>query len=363
MKNKKTAILIGMFATVYIMFNACKKDPPVVTKTIIEHDTVQHAWQAEPMFNGYDQYITTAYATGNGKVFFYGEQEAWYVYDSAQNQLGIGTIGIGPNAFDRPAVNKTFFAKPYYSTFLIESPYNSAFLPTYSDSIKHLDPFFSSVPFYANLPLSNIVDISDSNRFIFPAQTINNPKQNGYYLMDAKINIPPGNITVNNFHRLFLGCNNNLELTTINHFGNRFFVGANDTTYLIREDFSTKMVVPNDMFYSIFKWNNNYYATAGFSSVGNIYETTNNGETWTLQYTFNPRGTVILNFDNNLIAIYQCQLWQVTLGASSISFKEIVNDGLTGKTITGLVKCNNKVWISTNGGVFYRPYNQFYQYK
>jgi hypothetical protein len=172
--------------------------------------------------------------------------------------------------------------------------------------------------------------------------------------------------TISNFKKVSLGAFqfNNYAIVNTVHFKNRFFVGVGDTTYLIREDFSTKAVMTNfSPFLSIFTYNGNYYATAMNNYGGLIYETTDNGETWTLQYTLSNRGTVVINFDNNLIAIYQSQLWLVALGATSISFKEIVNDGLTGKTITGLVKCNNKVWITTNGGVFYRPYSNFYQYK
>ena len=263
-------------------------------------------------------------------------------------------------------VNKDFFAaENINSGFFGFESYMSPSI-TYSRSFKNYDNnFVSSLYCHSWSPLCNQADISDSNRVIFPVTTTDSTKSY-FYLMDIRFSLssaPP--FSVSNFTKIALGGSNNFPgvVNTV-HFNNRFLVSISDTTYLIREDFSIKPVMTNfTPFLSIFTYNGNYYATAMNNSGGLIYETTNNGETWTLQYNLNNRGTVIINFDNNLIAIYQSQLWQVTLGATSISFKEIVNDGLTGKTITGLVKCNNKVWISTNGGVFYRPYNQFYQFK
>ena len=352
-----------MFTTVCILFNACKKDPPAATtKIIIEHDTVQHAWQTEPRFNNLDQDISVAYAANNGKVFFYGTQYYCYVYDSASNGWGLINT-ISPLAYRRPAVNKAFFAAATVTNnFGLQTYTASSYLPSYGGNFKSFDTNFTAFPEYLlNYPLTNIADISDSNRVLFPVLTTDNTK-NYYYLLDTKISYSSTpSFTVSNFHKLALGVFNGIDNQfTTTHLNNRFFIGHADTTYLVREDFSIKVVLNNDIFLSVFLYNGNYYAT---SISGNIYETTNNGETWSLQFTINPRGTAIFNFDNNLIAIYQSQLWQVTLGATSISFKEIVNDGLTGKTITGLVKCNNKVWITTNGGVFYRPYNQFYQFK
>ena len=356
-------ILTGMLFT-YILMSSCKKEVAYSnTKTII--DTIQHAWQSEPEFNGQDQDITVAYTTGNGNAFFYGEQYNVYTYDSIGSQWGIDFFG-GPNLYQRPAVNKQLFAKIDYNNFFtIVNPYSYS-VPVYADSIKHLDASFSFSPQYNYLPNTNVIDISDSNRIIFPVQTKNNPQSNCYYLIDAKQVNFNANITITNFNKIYLGYVNgvNLSSSTV-HIKNRFFVGANDSTYLIREDYSTKLVVPGVIFYSVFQYGGNYYATSSGNYGKAIYETTDNGETWALTYNVNVNryGFVIINFDGKLIAMLSDQFWLVTLGTASISFKEIVNDGLIGKTITGIIKCNSKVWITTNGGVFYRPYSSFYQFK
>jgi hypothetical protein len=57
------------------------------------------------------------------------------------------------------------------------------------------------------------------------------------------------------------------------------------------------------------------------------------------------------------------QLWEVTLTENSISAKELDNNGLENKRIKALNYCNNRVFISTESGVFERPYNEFIDYK
>lgn len=343
--------------------SSCRKEVATtrtITKTVI--DTVQHAWQADPQFNNLDQDISAAYAANNGKAFFYGMQYYYYVYDSVTNGWGVGNT-VSPLANRRPAVNKAFFALANINNnFSLQTYTASGYLPGNFWNFKSFDTTFTAFQEYLlNYPLTNIVDISDSNRVLFPVLTTDNTK-NYYYLLDTKISYTSTpTFTVSNFHKLALGSLNGTDNQfTTTHLNNRFFIGHKDTTYLVREDFSTKVVLNNDIFLSIFKYGGNYYAT---SIWGNIYKTVNNGENWTLQFTLSNQGAVIINFDGKLIAIFGSRFWLVTLGTTSISFKEIVNDGLTGKTISGLIKCNNKVWITTNGGVFYRPYSQFYQYK
>jgi hypothetical protein len=349
--------LTGMLC-VFGLVSSCKKDTPAITKTIIEHDTVQHAWQAEPEFNNLDQDISTAFAA-NGKVFFYGTQYYYYVYDSISNGWGIANA-TNPLSNRRPAINRDFFAMAdINNNFGFTDPFISS-QPSYSNTFKTFDTNFVSFPTHlVNYNLTGSVDISDSDRVLFPVLTTDGTK-NYFYLLDVKLNYSNYQYTISNFHKLTLGLLNGVSksISTV-HIKNRFLISANDTLYLVREDYSSKLLMSGS-FLSVFTYNTVYYA---INNNGAIYQTTDNGETWVLQYTLSMPGVTIINFDAKLIAISGGQFWEVTLTSTSIALKEINNDGLAGKTITGLVKCNNKVWITTNGGVFYRPYSQFYQYK
>ena len=115
------------------------------------------------------------------------------------------------------------------------------------------------------------------------------------------------------------------------------------------------------MLFSFFSWNNSYYAI-GTNQVA-IYQTNDFGQTWTKQFNISTYLTGIFNFDNKLIAFVKDQIFLVTMTSTTINFKEIVNDGLTGKIITTIAKSNGMVYISTNQGIYERPYTNFYTYK
>lgn len=358
---KKGGISICGLMLFALVVNSCKKDTPTtpITKTIIEHDTIKYAWLPEPEFYNGDQDISMAYAA-NGKVLFYGTQYNYYIYDSISN--GWGAVGAVTQLSNRmPAVNKTFFAiEDLNNNFIIVNPYVSS-QPSYATTFKNFDTNFVSFPLgLVNYQLSGSVGISDSNRILFPVRT-NDQTKNYFYLLDAKFNQNNNQITISNFHKITLGSYIGVTyLINTTQFKNRFFVGSGDTTYLVREDYSSKPIA-HEVFIGTFLYNGSCYAIG--SATGTVYASNDNGENWSPKYTLNNPSTVIINFDNKLIAIVGGQLWEVTLTPTNISFKEINNDGIAGKTISGIVKCNNKVWITTNGGVFYRPYSNFYQYK
>ncbi|MHB8401311.1 MAG: hypothetical protein ACYDCN_04775, partial [Bacteroidia bacterium] len=318
-KKVSFIIITGMLLT-SILTSSCRKDPKVVTKTIIEHDTVQHAWQAEPGFNGQVQDISVAYAA-NGVVFFNGAEDGFMTYDSAHNQWGSAVLtGLTtPFVYSKPGVNKNFYASIKYSnnSVVLLNPYNSSVLIEYNLFPKLIDTNFTSFPSLYPFYYINSIDVTDSNRVIIPAIT-KDTMHSYVYVFDASINLN----SISNFHKIPIDVYPHFTgQPTICHIGNRFLVtGISATppnlpcTRLIREDFSVLQIAQNDPFSYTFKYNGNYYA---FSASGNIYQTSNLGETWSLQYTVSNYNMLITNFDNNLIAISQSQIWLVTLGSTS----------------------------------------------
>ena len=362
-------VLIAGILYTSVIISSCRKEVATSsTRTII--DSIQHAWYQEPEFNNGDMDITNAIVSkgsatfSRNKAYFWGAQnDDYYIIDSTTpgywaSSQGITIDDVSTNR--RPAVCKDYFAFADvsgggYVGFI--SQQIEQFGPASFNKMKVYDPNFVSYPnFSYNFQPINSIDISDSERVIIPVITKDSTK--GYfYLFDAKPDVN-GVIQVSNFHKVAFGHAYLQSAPYITHIGNRFLVPY-DSIHLIREDFSTKAIGGLEDFTSVFKTNGNYYAV-GFS--GKIYETTDMGETWTLQFSLN-QWVIVVNFDNNLIAYHQDQLWLVTISSTNLTLKEIVNDGLTGKTISNIVKYNNKIWISTNAGVFSRPYSSFYQYK
>ncbi len=369
---KKYCILFISIIVFSLLFSCRKEEATVIAVPKIVIDTVQHAWQAEPEFNNGDLDITNAIVSEGSapvdryKAYFWGAQnDDYYIIDSTTpghwaSSQGISLYNVSTNR--RPAVCKDYFvfadvSGQGYVGFINQR--NNLFGSTNFNKMKTYDASFVAYPNfnYNTLPI-NSIDISDSERVIIPVITTDSTK--GYfYLFDAKPD-PLGTtvIHVSNFHKVAFG-NTYLQGTPyLTHIGNRFLVPY-DSMHLIREDFSTKAIAGLEDFTSVFKANGYYYAV-GFS--GKIYETTDMGETWALKFSLNSL-VIIINFDGNLIAYHNDQVWMITLTSTSLTLKEIVNDGLTGKTISSIVKYNNKIWISTNAGVFSRPYSSFYQYK
>ncbi|MBS1651603.1 MAG: hypothetical protein JSU07_06285 [Bacteroidetes bacterium] len=209
-----------------------------------------------------------------------------------------------------------------------------------------------------NLFLTDQFDYSDSGRVLLPAITKNNEVY--YYLFDQITNTSSYVTTITNFHKFDISEKSTTYANLVFHFNNRFFITKYDTIILIREDFSTKKITGiQDGVASAFTYSNNYYIT---TYNGKIYQSSDLGETWSIAYTLGE-GVNIVNFDNQLIGFRFNQLWLVNLTPSAITFKTILCDGLENKMITSIIKYNNIVWVTTNSGVFAKPYNNFYTYK
>lgn len=343
------------------LISGCKKDATLnSTKTV--YVTLQNSWNEDSEFYYRGKNMLNGFAL-NGYAWFYGT-DLNYTYDSTHNQWG-EAISNFPSALNRIPVNKDFYitiddfysnaAIILHSTFFPNAPANHPFF------FSLMDTTFTGIQQLSFGQMSKLVDISDSERIIFPVVTKN--YISCYYLIDVKPTLPV--VTVSNFTKVFAGSSHYTGLYNnllTNHINNRFFVTNNDydSTYLIRENYSVKGVM-DEAFGCIFKFNGNYYSIGQYT--GKIYKTTDLGETWNLEYIISIPKMVIINFDSKLIGINQDQLWEVQLGTTSIVLKEIKNDGLTEKKITDILKINNKVYILTNGGVYSRAYSDFYDFK
>jgi hypothetical protein len=83
----KKLLTHNLFQILYMVFciggvlsivSCTKKDPPVVTKMIIEHDTIQHSWnQVMETYSFQDQDFNNAFSYRNGGfgnyIFFFGK--------------------------------------------------------------------------------------------------------------------------------------------------------------------------------------------------------------------------------------------------------------------------------------------------
>jgi hypothetical protein len=380
-KNLNTCKPIFLFGIILSFFFSCKKDAPSSIKTIIEHDTIQHAWNEDPnTFLAVNKYYTNC-AVNSGNVGFIGITGFPMSYDSVGLplsytwQLGYADSRLqnNPPLLTRTPINKNFAVQVCENVFTVIWPYDQSSNQTGFNKLfffKNLDTSFQSVGDVVNSDVMvSTVQISDSGRIIIPVNT-SGSGYSSFYLLDVKTSYAQQSIIgydTAHFRKINIAASGGASAPqqhgTCGNIKNNLFVYCNNSTYVVRPDYSYAPVC-NAYLASFFYFNNSYYAV-GINDNG-IYQTSDMGETWNKVFNLSNNlgfGIGIFNFDNKLISIYHDQLWETTLTGNNFTFKEIVNDGLTGKLITGIAKCNGVTFLSTNGGIFTRPYTAFYQYK
>jgi hypothetical protein len=67
--------------------------------------------------------------------------------------------------------------------------------------------------------------------------------------------------------------------------------------------------------------------------------------------------------DNKIIGYRYGQLWDISVSETELIAKELDNDGLDGISITSVSKFDDKVYLSTLSGVFYKIADEFFDYK
>ena len=103
----------------------------------------------------------------------------------------------------------------------------------------------------------------------------------------------------------------------------------------------------------MFTLNNYLFALAG----DKFCISTDQGETWS-QFGDAPYNFQLMHYfnvgDNEVYAVYNSQLARVTLEGTTLTMKELDNDGLLTNQITSLNKCGKYMFAATASGLYYR---------
>ena len=100
-------------------------------------------------------------------------------------------------------------------------------------------------------------------------------------------------------------------------------------------------------------------------STGKMYEEEGSGN-WSLKKDnlpiFTSEVTGIHNIDNSLIFYSRNEIFNLDI--DSLELLEIVNKGISNSNrITSISKFNNRIWISTSKGLFFKESDNFHLYK
>lgn len=346
---------------------SCKKDTVTPnTITVIEHDTLKYAWNQVDVTSGIvDQRFDNSFVY-NGKAIFTLNGGGAIMYDSAKaNHWSMSDSYIVGPSINRVAVGAT----PIYKNFYIEvtqdafeinnNPYITGGVRR-KFNFKDLDTSLKHLGMVGYDLLG--ADINDAGRAIFPVSKSYGPLVgNAFLLLDIT---PNGSGYFDTLNRRYVHAgyiNESYGLRVGGHIKNSFFVGSNDSTFIVRPNYSVSGVADGHL-KSFFFFNGNYWAIDG--KFNGLYQSIDFGETWQMKFNISsPNQTTIINFNNTLVAFINNQLFEVIITPTSIAFNELVNSGLQGRLISSITTCNGSAFITTNEGLYTRSLSDFFQYK
>jgi len=143
------------------------------------------------------------------------------------------------------------------------------------------------------------------------------------------------------------------------HFFEHYFVGAHKTHRISSTGENSECY--SQGIYNMFSTSNGLFGM----SFGKMLQSKDKGVSWqqigsiSSQFEFMTYKVI----DNNIIAHYYSQIFQISLNDSTNSIRELQNDGLEGNKITSITKFKDKFYVTTLSGVFSRYSKDFYTEK
>lgn len=359
--------------------NSCKKKEKIVEveKDVVVYQEPVYKWQRVKEFETHNcEYIKNAHRTGKGFIYFACNNYC-ASYDSVNNNFTFYN-GSPRDQLLKPLITNSYFTT-FYNVLDLNPTFNLPENPIDYEStliyVKNLDSAFTN--FYLGYPLFQGEVCGTDSTLLIVYNT------GSYYntYMGIKLKYPPNGldygygsfITVKAFKKYFdpISYASNRLLGPIGN--NLLFTMGNFKNYLLNANLDTVYINNTYSYNDIFTYKNTAYSFARSTSAsGNCCQTcfvssNDNGLTWQQLATgLNPdfeQMNVELVGDKLIAFSYTNQIFEITIANTNVSAKELDNDGLANKRIKAITMSNNRVFISTESGVFERPYGAFIDYK
>jgi hypothetical protein len=368
-----------------LLLLSCRKKDPVIEpppEPQIIHDTVKlkDPWQEEPI-NAFLSNLFIYNGAAQGKYFSFTTNEGLKMsYDSVSR--GYGNASFLVSDFNPVAANAT--ARPNMSFGLCAVSIDkvltiSGIVPKWLNfengvniDLSKYDQTFAG--FWGNslMGIDNAV-ITPSGSVYVPAvnsnSTVNmiyrfNTKTTFESSVSGEINVPYKVDTISSAKIVLprVSASPYARISACGNIGSKafFFPESEGWTYVLRNDNSFSPVVKAQLF-GFFEIAGTWFASAMNSNA--IYSTVDGGETWSMVGSFTKQNNWIINFDQRLICISGSSLYQVQLNGSALEFKKIKTGGIGQRIITSVTRFNQKIFLTTNGGIYSRPYSEFYEFE
>ncbi|MBO0951605.1 hypothetical protein [Fibrella forsythiae] len=269
----------------------------------------------------------------------------------------------------RPLLHSTFFGF-LYEGFVNLVPTTDPVL-NYSNArliMNQLDADFAS---FATLPvdMGETMAANQQNQFIVPynvydrryATPVIDGNQTCLLLVSVTVpKAPYVALTIAKTQKIVLPASSGLR--SVQRIGNNFIVSLSSGTYRIKPDGTYLKTYPYSLIRQFTTNETVYGLTNGGAGSLQLVASTDQGNTWQTIATDLPTNYSLLSYkqvQNQVIGVYNSQLFQLTITPTTLSTTELDNTGLYGNKITSVATYRNTVYVSTLSGVFTKPVRTF----
>lgn len=344
-----------------LLFTSCTKETEKIVFVPVPQTP---SWATYDKINYFSKGCTNSIATKNF-LFVYNNQQGISKVDkngNTDNYIYCGAYPLGQKPLLTPyagaylADNKFLEIKPL--DFFCSSPSNSLYLP-----FAALDSSFSYIP-YSSGYNRYFMGINGDQVLFLPYASANDPhlkfllvhldidtvntingidsfscqKLKIHEVLDPTNQISPNVTSVYSGEHSFL-----VSVTTFN---------GEDCTFKINSD-GVYTKVLNFPIGQVFKYGNLLYGI----NYDQVYVSADEGSSWTPRYIFQePIGRfTFVPLGQELYCYSWDKLGVVKIDAQTFNISAILSGGLNGHYITSLTEFDDKVFVSTLSGVFYKP--------
>ncbi|MBA3680553.1 MAG: hypothetical protein H0W73_05235 [Bacteroidetes bacterium] len=365
---------------IILIFFSCKKKEKIVEteKEVVIYQEPIYKWSRVKFFDQQQSsdIKNTVNLSGN-RLFFYSTNNL-FAYDSASNSFQDNLNTTPTDLQVIPVINNNYctllshgFIRFVPTTTTIPVSWqNSSFI-----NILNLDSAFYDFHFLSRYKTGEM--IGNENNLIVPYHTASSMSNINYLCIKLKkytqnSSTPSTTFIVDTFKKIKTNPSNTPQSDyTFSAIGSNFLVRLNDSkNYIINPAFDTILINNNWFFKTAFKYNNKQYAIVYTPSL-KLASTIDEGLTWVPEYdlgssyeyfNYSVVGNKLIAYTSNPY-VNSNNIYEIILSPSGGQVKELVNDGLNNVTIRSVNMVNNRVFISTNNGVFERAYSEFIEYK
>lgn len=350
--------------TIAIFFSSCEKETIVMETELVEKT---YSWIKHPFFKDFYAKTHLSYATDD-KLFIKGGN----MYN---REFEIDTENNAKSLFSNVNTSNHFLPLSRVNVTAINGLIRLRNLSTTDGTninstvflqLENYDPNFIEIVNQNTYVDSPIGAFNDSNQLLIPYKAETN--YDSFALITFSINDNAGNYEQNIFleqvqiikiPNFELGSRNEYYCYSINNYFIVSRLNNNPSNYRINSNGTYHQFNNHTVFNNLVKIENKLYGLNG----SGIFISHDDGQTWANYSALLAFWYTLYNVDNRLILVTNSNLFEIIFNDTGFIGKELNNDAFDGINVTSIVEFNNKIYVTTHSGVYYKEKFDFFDYK